>query len=105
MFVRVRFSEALAENVIRVPQRAVQAGQQGQFVTVVGADSKAMTVPVKTGGMTGTDFIISEGLKGGEQIIVDGLQKARPGTPVTPVSLDAPSGDAQPATAANNKQG
>jgi membrane fusion protein, multidrug efflux system len=105
MFVRVRFSEALAENVIRVPQRAVQAGQQGQFVTVVGADSKAITVPVKTGGMTGTDFIISEGLKGGEQIIVDGLQKARPGTPVTPVSLDAPSGDAQPATAANNKQG
>jgi membrane fusion protein (multidrug efflux system) len=110
MFVRVRFPEALAENVIRVPQRAVQAGQQGQFVMVVGADSKAMPVPVKTGGMTGTDFIISEGLKGGEQVIVDGLQKARPGTPVKPVSLDAPSGeapsgDAQPAAAANNKQG
>ncbi|MDH4216370.1 MAG: efflux transporter periplasmic adaptor subunit, partial [Gallionella sp.] len=43
--------------------------------------------PVKTGGMAGSDFIIAEGLKGGEQVIVNGLQKARPGTVVKPVPL------------------
>ncbi|MEO8332996.1 MAG: efflux RND transporter periplasmic adaptor subunit [Gallionella sp.] len=85
MFVRVRFPEAVADNVIRIPQRAVQTGQQGQFVMVVGAESKATPTPVKTSGMAGGDFIIAEGLKGGEQVIVNGLQKARPGTVVKPV--------------------
>jgi membrane fusion protein (multidrug efflux system) len=102
MFVRVRFPEALAENVIRIPQRAVQGGPQGQFVTVVGADGKATVVPIVTGGMSGSDFIISEGLKGGEQVIVDGLQKARPGTPVKAVPLDAPP---SPDKAAKHGQG
>ena len=89
MFARIRFPEAVAENAIRVPQRAVQSGPQGQFVMVVGAESKATPMPVKTGGMAGTDFIIAEGLKGGEQVIVNGLQKARPGTAVKPVPWDA----------------
>jgi len=87
MFVRVRFPEAVAENVIRIPQRALQAGPQGQFVMVVGAESKAAPVPVKTGGMAGGDFIITEGLNGGEQVIVNGLQKARPGTVVVGIPL------------------
>jgi membrane fusion protein (multidrug efflux system) len=89
MFVRVRFPESVAENAIRVPQRAVQSGPQGQFVMVVGEESKVVPVPVKTGGMAGTDFIIADGLKGGEQVIVNGLQKARPGTVVKPVPWDA----------------
>lgn len=93
MFVRIRFPEADAENVIRVPQRAVQAGPQGQFVMVVGAESKATPMPVKTGDMAGGDFIIAEGLQGGEQVIVNGLQKARPGTVVKPVPLDKPAPD------------
>lgn len=99
MFVRIRFPEAVAENAIRVPQRAVQASAQGQFVMVVGAESRAMPQAVKTGGMVGGDFIIAEGLNGGERVIVNGLQKARPGTPVKPVSV-APAGstpDARPA--------
>lgn len=87
MFVRIRFPEAVAENVIRVPQRAVQSGAQGQFVTLVGADGKATPQPVKTSGMAGADFVIASGLKGGEQVIVNGLQKARPGTVVKPIPL------------------
>jgi membrane fusion protein (multidrug efflux system) len=87
MFVRIRFPEAVAKNVFRVPQRAVQAGPQGQYVMVVGAESKVTPQPVKTAGMAGTDFVISGGLKGGEQVIVNGLQKARPGTVVKPVPL------------------
>lgn len=85
MFVRIRFPQAENEHALRVPQRAVQSGMQGQFVTIVGADSKAMPIPVKTGGMAGPDFIIADGLKGGEQVIVNGLQKARPGTVVKPL--------------------
>ena len=92
MFVRIRFPEADSDNAIKVPQRAVQAGPQGQFVMVVGAENKATMVQVKSGGMAGEDFIIAEGLKGGEQVIVNGLQKFRPGAPVKPVpwNLSAP---------------
>ena len=87
MFVRVRFPEALAENVIRIPQRAVQIGPQGQFVMRVGAEDKVTPTPVKAGDMAGEDFIIDEGLKGGERVIVNGLQKARPGSVVKPLPL------------------
>lgn len=87
MFVRVRFPEAVANNVIRVPQRAVLAGPQGQFVMVVGAEDKVRPQPVKTAGMVAGDFIITSGLTGGEQVIVNGLQKARPGTVVKPVPM------------------
>ena len=85
MFMRLRFPQALADHAMRVPQRAVQANPQGQFVMVVTPDGKAAPLPVKTGGMAGSDFIIAEGLKGGEQVIVNGLQKARPGSPVKAV--------------------
>ncbi|MDO8262907.1 MAG: efflux RND transporter periplasmic adaptor subunit [Gallionella sp.] len=100
MFVRIRFPEADAENAIKIPQRAVQGGPQGQFVMVVDAESKVTPLPVKTGGMAGGDFIIAEGLKGGEQVIVNGLQKARPGTVVNPVPWDASAPLLNPPTAA-----
>ncbi|GAB4421644.1 MAG: efflux RND transporter periplasmic adaptor subunit [Sideroxydans sp.] len=87
MFVRLRFPEAMAENVIRVPQRAVQSGAQGQFVLTVAADGKVAPRPVTTGGMAGSDFVIAAGLKPGDQVIVNGLQKARPGSVVKPVPL------------------
>lgn len=87
MFVRLRFPEAMAENVIRVPQRAVQSGAQGQFVMTVGPDGKVAPRPVTTSGMAGADFVIASGLKPGDQVIVNGLQKARPGTVVKPVPL------------------
>lgn len=99
MFVRIRFPEADAENVIRIPQRAVQGGAQGQFVMVVGAEDKATPQPVKTSAMAGGDFIIAEGLKGGEQVIVNGLQKARPGTVVKAVPVGQPAAAAPAASA------
>jgi membrane fusion protein (multidrug efflux system) len=103
-FVRVRFPEAIADDVILVPQRAVQVGPMGQFVTVVNGEGKAAVMPVKTGGMSGKDFVIAEGLQGGEQIIVNGLQKARPGSPVKPMVLGA-DGKPLPPPAAEPKQG
>jgi membrane fusion protein (multidrug efflux system) len=87
-FVTVRLPVALAENVIIVPQRAVQVTPQGQAVLVVGGDGKVMAQPVKTGGLSGADWIIAEGLQGGERVIVNGVQKARPGMPVKMVNVE-----------------
>ncbi|MDE2118016.1 MAG: efflux RND transporter periplasmic adaptor subunit [Betaproteobacteria bacterium] len=101
MFARIRFPEASADNSIRLPQRAVQTGPQGQFVMVVNAEGKMEPRPVKTGGMSGGDFIIAEGLKPGDQVIVNGLQKARPGTPVKPMPWN-PTGSAPASAPAPN---
>ncbi len=102
MFVRIRFPQALADNAIKVPQRAVQINPQGQFVLLVDAEGKVSPRPVKTGSMAGGDFIISEGLQGGEQVIVNGVQKARPGSVVKAVQWNpvAPILGASPAAAA-----
>jgi membrane fusion protein (multidrug efflux system) len=92
-FVRVRVSQSEAEGVVKVPQSAVQVGSQGQYLMIVDKDGKAVVLPVAVGSMAGTDWIISQGLKGGEQVIVDGLQKVRPGMPVkaVPTSVSAPA--------------
>jgi membrane fusion protein (multidrug efflux system) len=107
MFARIRFPEASADNSIKVPQRAVQAGPRGQFVMVVDAEGKAAPRPIKTGGMAGGDFVIADGLKIGDQVIVNGLQKARPGTvvkavPWSPNALNP--GASNPAAAATPKK-
>ena len=85
MFVNIRLPQAVSDKAIKVPQRAVQIGQQGQFVLLVDAENKVTPRPVKTGSMAGEDFIISEGLQAGDQVIVNGIQKARPGSTVKPV--------------------
>lgn len=103
MFVTIRFPEALAENAISVPQRAVMMSPQGQFVMAVDAEGKVGPRPVKVGSMAGSDFVIESGLQGGEQVIVNGLQKARPGTVVKPVPL--PTAPNAAPVAAEKKQG
>ncbi|MDO8989479.1 MAG: efflux RND transporter periplasmic adaptor subunit [Sideroxyarcus sp.] len=105
MFARIRFPEGSVNNSIRVPQRAVQMTPQGQFVTVVDGEGKAAMRPIRTGGMTGSDFVIEEGLQAGDKVIVNGLQKARPGTPVKAVEW-SPEGNSptQNALAATEKK-
>jgi membrane fusion protein (multidrug efflux system) len=100
MFVRIRLPQAIAGNAISIPQRAVQINPQGQFVLVVDAEGKVSQRSVKTGSMAGSDFIINEGLQGGEQVIVNGVQKAKPGSVVKPVQWnpDAPLLNTNPAT-------
>ncbi|HMM54794.1 MAG TPA: efflux RND transporter periplasmic adaptor subunit [Candidatus Desulfobacillus sp.] len=84
-FVRVRFPQAELDKAVRVPQRAVQGGPAGQMVMTVDAEGKVVPRPIVTGSMVGADFIVSRGLEGGEQVIVNGLQKAPPGSTVKPV--------------------
>jgi len=105
-FVRVRIPQAQLDDALRVPQRAVQGGPQGQSVLSVDAEGKVVPLPIKTGAMSGTDFVVTRGLKGGEMVIVNGLQKAKPGSVVKPVPwtpgaplLAAPSAAQPPAAA------
>jgi len=65
-----------------VPQRAVLEGPQGKFVYVVDDKSTAQPRPVQAGDWVGDRWVITEGLKGGELVIVDGLMKLGPGAPV-----------------------
>lgn len=88
-FVRIRLPLNEAADVVVVPQRALQAGPQGQVVLLVGPENKVVPRPVKTGGFAGSDWIVTEGLTGGERMIVNGVQKARPGSVVTPVAPGA----------------
>ncbi len=81
-FVRVRIQGASRPNTIMVPQRAVMQGPQGKFVYVVGADDQAEAKPVQVGDFYGDQWIVTSGLSGGEQVIVDGAIKIRPGSPV-----------------------
>lgn len=92
-FVRVVLSGARRPNAVRVPQRAVLEGPNGKFVYVV-ADGKAESRPVQVGAWTGDNWIVTSGLAAGDQVIVDGVLKIRPGAPVQPA---APSKDAPPA--------
>ncbi|GAB4440227.1 MAG: efflux RND transporter periplasmic adaptor subunit [Rhodocyclaceae bacterium] len=95
-FARVRMPVAAAEGVIRLPQRAVLSGPQGQFVLVVDGEGKVSPRPVTTQAMAGADFVIGSGLAGGESVIVGGTQKARPGMVVKPVPWK-PAAPAAPA--------
>jgi len=91
-FVRIRIAQAKIDKAIVVPQRAVQMTSNGANVLVVEADGKVQVQPVRTGAMSGDQWIIQDGLKEGQQVIVDGLQKARPGSVVKPVALPKAGG-------------
>ena len=97
-FVRVRLLGIERPNAILVPQRAVQQGQEGKFVYVVGADGKAAPRPVTVGDWLGRDWIVESGLAAGDRVIVDGALKVAPGAPVQVV--DAAATPVGPPTAA-----
>jgi len=69
------------QEKVMVPQAALIADQEGIYVFVV-EDGKAAIRRIKPGGEIGQDVIVNDGLKGGEQVIVEGLQSIRPGQPV-----------------------
>jgi membrane fusion protein (multidrug efflux system) len=87
-FGRVRFASSVAENALLVPQRAVTEMQSARVVYVVGPENKVQLRSIALGDRVGADFIVTEGLKAGERIIVEGIQKIRPGATVNPT--DAP---------------
>jgi membrane fusion protein (multidrug efflux system) len=77
-FVRVNVLGATRPNAILVPQRAVQQGAKSHFVWVVGKDNKAEQRALVMGDWTGDDWVISHGLRAGEQGVVDGAIRVTP---------------------------
>ena len=91
MYVRVRLEQAETPTGIVLPQQAVQRGSTGDSVMVVSADGKVAPRPVKVGTAQGGDWVILEGLKPGEMVMVDGFQKLRGNAPVKPVQWQPPA--------------
>lgn len=83
---RVRVATSVQKGALLVPQRSVTEVQGKYMVAVVGADNKVDIRTVKTAERIDNLWIISEGLKPGERVVVEGIQKVRPGMPVTPVA-------------------
>ena len=96
-FVRVRISQARMEQAIVVPQRAVQMNSNGAFVLSVTPENKVAPVPIQIGSMSGDKWVVTGGLAEGTRIVVDGVQKAKPGATVKPVD---PANPAAPAASA-----
>ncbi|MES2318790.1 MAG: efflux RND transporter periplasmic adaptor subunit [Pseudomonadota bacterium] len=89
-YVRVRISQAELPAAVLVPQQAVTRGTSGDTVIVVDAGGKPGPRPVKVGSQQNGNWIILDGLKEGEQVVVDGFQKMQaPGAPVKPVPWKA----------------
>jgi membrane fusion protein (multidrug efflux system) len=100
-YVRVRLAQAELPAGILVPQQAVtRGGTGGDTLTVIGPDNKPSPRTVKIGSQQGSNWVVLDGLKAGEQVMVDGFQKVQmlpPGTPVKPVPWTAPAAGAAPA--------
>jgi RND family efflux transporter MFP subunit len=84
MFGRVRAVTGVAKNALLVPQRSVVEAQGSYSVVVVDANNQASIRQVKTGERVGQMWMITEGLKAGEQVIAEGMQKAKEGAIVRP---------------------
>nr|WP_177345329.1 efflux RND transporter periplasmic adaptor subunit [Pseudomonas sp. LPH1] len=92
MFVRARLEEGVNNNAMLVPQTGITHDQAGRPITmVVGADNKVSLVTLTTAGTSGSNWVVTSGLKPGDQVIVQGVQKARPGDQVKPVPADLPA--------------
>jgi membrane fusion protein (multidrug efflux system) len=99
LYGKVRYKSEMRPGALLVPQRAVQE-LQGQFtVVVVTAEKKAETRKVKPGARVGSLWLVEEGLKPGEQVIVEGAQKVRDGMVVNPTVVPAEAAAAPPAGA------
>jgi len=97
MFVRAEVEEGVNEHAILVPQRGVSRNTSGDAtVMVVGREEKAEPRVIKVARTVGDYWLVSDGLKAGDRVIIEGLEKVRPGTPVKAVAF-ASKGNSAPA--------
>lgn len=85
IFVTVRLSEREPEPALLIPQAAVQEDQAGRFVLVAKPDNTAEVRRIETGERAGISWQVTSGLSEGELVIYEGIQKVRPGSPISPV--------------------
>jgi len=96
-FVRVQLKGATRTAAFKLPQRAVLEGPQGKYVFLAGAENKAEIRPVQVAEWTGAEIVVTDGLKAGDRVIVDGVLKLGPGAPV---QIGAPAAAGGPGTGA-----
>lgn len=106
LFIKVRLQVARSEHAVLLPQQAVTRGTSEDTVLVVAADGQVSKRPVQLGGQrgdasdpSGPQWVVTGGLKDGEQVVVDGFQKIRPKAPVSPVPWQAGAASAPAAPA------
>ena len=107
LFARIQLGAADSRKAVLISDRAVGTDQSRKFVYVVGADNKAEYRQVALGPVIDGLRVVRSGLKGGEKIVVNGLQRVRPGAPIAPnmVAMDAATQPAaQLALASANKE-
>lgn len=103
-FVRARLLAGETTGAFLVPQSAVVQTEQGNVVMTVDAKNTVAPRPIKTGDWLGQDWVVLDGLKAGDRVIIDNLMKLRPGAPVLPhapnekPSATAPAAPAAPPT-------
>jgi membrane fusion protein, multidrug efflux system len=83
-FGRIRLNVGILKNAMLIPQAAVIEVQSMYQVVVVGPDNKARFQPIQVGERVGVNWIVQEGLKPGEKVVVEGFMKVREGSPVNP---------------------
>ncbi len=88
LFARINLGDAARQRVVLITDRAIGTDQNKKFVLVVGADNKVNYREVKLGGQSQGLRVIQDGLKKGDKIVVNGLQRARPGSEVIPELVD-----------------
>jgi membrane fusion protein, multidrug efflux system len=86
MYVKAYLTGATRPNALTVPQKAVQQTANGHVICIANAKNEVEVRPVTVGDWVGSDWIINQGLKAGERVIVQGCTKLFPGMPVKPVS-------------------
>lgn len=100
MFVRAVVQEGVKDQAILVPQRGVSRDPAGNpMVMVVGAEEKVEPRVIKTDRTVGDSWLVNEGVKPGDRIILEGIQKARPGTPVKTVPFGSKPAEGGPGAA------
>jgi len=106
-FIKVQILAGEQEAFL-VPQAAVMQTEQARLVWVVEADGKATMRPVQTASWIGTDWVVTQGLKAGDAVIIDNLMKLRPGAlvqPHAPVATPAVAPGASPVSGTADKNG
>lgn len=86
MFVKAYLTGEMRPNALAVPQKAVQQTADGHVVFLVNKNNQAEVRPVIVGDWVGQDWVIKQGLKAGDRVIIDGFMKLAPGMPVKVVS-------------------
>ncbi|WP_250508610.1 efflux RND transporter periplasmic adaptor subunit [Caballeronia sp. GACF4] len=99
MFVRARIEEGVNPQALVVPVTGVTHDQKGTPIAlIVDTDGKVALRELVTSGMVGQNWVVDSGVKAGDRVIVEGIEKVRPGMPVKAVTVQSPGPSTQPSS-------